>query len=382
MQTAAFRPIRLSPWASPTVVVDLPSPSGVGLIAVTTTYLPRGLRRLEPLDPGERDLRLRVAVRLDLVVAESEVVGDVHDRAGRDRSGDLEVGREAHRAPRVGGRCGRVSTRWQAPSAADRRGARGGTAVEAGRTGRRLLLAAARPGRGGRAAGRSSAARRRPGTGVIADATRRADSKSTSPTSAPSTTLIPTSTTTAPRRSMSPRIRPGWPTATTRISASFTCRARSRVREWQTVTVAFSRTRRNAAGMPTTADRPMTTARLPSISIAGSTQDLDRGVGRRRQEAVVAEPEQAGVQRMDPVDVLGRIDRVDDAPQPDRRRERHLDDDPVHRRVGVQRRGSSRRRSPRTPRRRPRRAGPRSRPSRSSGGSAGGRPSTARRGRR
>ena len=28
---------------SPTVVVDLPSPSGVGLIAVTTTYLPRGL---------------------------------------------------------------------------------------------------------------------------------------------------------------------------------------------------------------------------------------------------------------------------------------------------------------------------------------------------
>src|SRR5436190_10089929 len=42
MQTAAFRPIRLRPWASPTVVVDLPSPSGVGLIAVTTTYLPRG----------------------------------------------------------------------------------------------------------------------------------------------------------------------------------------------------------------------------------------------------------------------------------------------------------------------------------------------------
>ena len=30
-----------SPWARPTVVVDLPSPSGVGVIAVTTTYLPR-----------------------------------------------------------------------------------------------------------------------------------------------------------------------------------------------------------------------------------------------------------------------------------------------------------------------------------------------------
>src|SRR6185503_17283642 len=36
-------PILFSPCASPTVVVLLPSPSGVGLIAVTTTYLPRGL---------------------------------------------------------------------------------------------------------------------------------------------------------------------------------------------------------------------------------------------------------------------------------------------------------------------------------------------------
>src|SRR4029079_17974310 len=42
MQTAALRPIRFRPWARPTVVVDLPSPSGVGVIAVTTTYLPRG----------------------------------------------------------------------------------------------------------------------------------------------------------------------------------------------------------------------------------------------------------------------------------------------------------------------------------------------------
>ena len=45
MQTAALWPIRFRPWASPTVVVDLPSPSGVGLIAVTSTYLPRGFSR-------------------------------------------------------------------------------------------------------------------------------------------------------------------------------------------------------------------------------------------------------------------------------------------------------------------------------------------------
>src|SRR4051812_15199129 len=42
MHTAALRPIRFRPWARPTVVVDFPSPSGVGVIAVTTTYLPRG----------------------------------------------------------------------------------------------------------------------------------------------------------------------------------------------------------------------------------------------------------------------------------------------------------------------------------------------------
>ena len=62
---------------------------------------------------------------------------------------------------------------------------------------------------------------------------------------------------------------------------------------------------------------------------AGAAQDLDRGMRGRRQEAVVAEAQQAGVQWMDPVDVLGRIDRVDDRAQPDRRRQRHLDDDPV-----------------------------------------------------
>ncbi len=42
MVTAAFRPIWFSPWANPTVVVDLPSPRGVGVMAVTTTYRPCG----------------------------------------------------------------------------------------------------------------------------------------------------------------------------------------------------------------------------------------------------------------------------------------------------------------------------------------------------
>ena len=42
MFTDARFPILFRPCASPTVVVDLPSPSGVGVMAVTTTYRPRG----------------------------------------------------------------------------------------------------------------------------------------------------------------------------------------------------------------------------------------------------------------------------------------------------------------------------------------------------
>ena len=35
-------PRRARPWTRPMVVVDLPSPSGVGVMAVTSTYLPSG----------------------------------------------------------------------------------------------------------------------------------------------------------------------------------------------------------------------------------------------------------------------------------------------------------------------------------------------------
>ena len=69
-----------------------------------------------------------------------------------------------------------------------------------------------------------------PGTGVIAPATSRADSKATSPTIRPPTTLIPTSTTTAPGLSMDAVISPGWPAATTTMSARATCAARFTVR--------------------------------------------------------------------------------------------------------------------------------------------------------
>ncbi len=54
----------------------------------------------EPVDDGEVDLRLVAPVRLDLVVEEPELVGDVADRAERRGLGDLEAGghRRRHRS--------------------------------------------------------------------------------------------------------------------------------------------------------------------------------------------------------------------------------------------------------------------------------------------
>ena len=78
--TAARRPIRLRPWARPTVVVVLPSPSGVGRDRRDDDVLAARVRGLEAPDALERDLRLGAAVQLDLVVVQPELVRDVDDR--------------------------------------------------------------------------------------------------------------------------------------------------------------------------------------------------------------------------------------------------------------------------------------------------------------
>ncbi len=54
----------------------------------------------EPLDDGEIDLRLVPAVRLDLLVQESQLVGDVADRTKSRGLGDLEAGRHCGRHQR------------------------------------------------------------------------------------------------------------------------------------------------------------------------------------------------------------------------------------------------------------------------------------------
>ena len=104
------------------------------------------------------------------------------------------------------------------------------------------------------------------------------------------------------------------------MSARRTLAARSRVFEWQTVTVASSLVSMNASGMPTTGDRPMTTASAPRSSMPERWIISSAAWAVAGHEALVAEAEEAGVQRMDAVDVLERIDGVDDRPQPHARR--------------------------------------------------------------
>jgi hypothetical protein len=98
------------------------------------------------------------------------------------------------------------------------------------------------------------------------DATSRTASKSTSPTSLPSgNRLMPTSITTAPGLTMSALIMRALPTAATRMSAWRVIAPRSRVFEWQIVTVAPALSSSSDMGFPTIVERPTTTACDPSM---------------------------------------------------------------------------------------------------------------------
>jgi len=77
--------------------------------------------------------------------------------------------------------------------------------------------------------------------------------------------LMPTSMTAAPGLIMSPVIIFGLPVATTSMSASRVCFARSVVLEVQMVTVALCCNSNSAIGLPTILLRPITTACLPSM---------------------------------------------------------------------------------------------------------------------
>ena len=172
---------------------------------------------------------------------------------------------------------------------------------------------------------------------MIADATWRADSKSTSPT------MLPVDDVDADvdddRAGLEHR-----PGDEARVAGrddddvgppDVRRRGRGSASE-QTVTVASSLTSRNAAGMPTTADRPMTTASLPAISMPDRRRISTAAwavAGRKPSYPSRSRPALSGWM---PSMSLAGIDGVDDRAQADGRRQRHLDDDAVDGRVGVE----------------------------------------------
>ena len=266
--------------------------------------------RLEPADRLHRHLGLGRTVELELVVGDPQVARDVHDRARLDRAGDLEVGREAHRSPLVRGRfagvgpapvglafcgpdqVGQQQGVGQRPDAAwDRRDRRGDLA-------RRFEVDVADdptvdhvdPDVHDDRARLEHGAGHEPGLAGGHD------------------------------DDVGPADVPG------QIPRSTMAHGDRRVLLDQ----------QERSGHPDDG-RPADDDGVAPLDLdPRSAQDLDRGVGRGRQEAVVAEAKQPGVERMDPVDVLGRVDRVDDRSKPDGAREWHLDDDAVDGRVVVQ----------------------------------------------
>ena len=190
-----------------------------------------------------------------------------------------------------------------------------------------------------------------PGTGVILPATAAAESKSTSPTSPSSVRFMPTSITVAPGLIQSPLTISGRPTAAIKTSARRQTAARSRVREWQTVTVASALTRRLAIGRPTRIERPITTASAPSSSTPdrsristtpAGVQGISPATGSRRVELEglpYADPplcEQARVDGRQSVDVLARRDLRQHDGLIDVVGKRHLDEDAVDLGVAIE----------------------------------------------
>ena len=110
--------------------------------------------------------------------------------------------------------------------------------------------------------------------------------------------MVPTSITAAPGFTKSGVTNPGRPMAATRMSAAEATAGRSRVREWQTVTVACRCSSRAAIGFPTMSLRPMTTARRPSMGMpdrSSSSTTPDGVPGAKAGRFCVSRPTLTGL---------------------------------------------------------------------------------------
>ena len=151
---------------------------------------------------------------------------------------------------------------------------------------------------------------------------------------------MPTSITTAPGLTMSAVTNFAWPMATIRMSAARVTAGRSRVRLWQTVTVASPPWPRCmsmiAIGLPTMSLRPTHHHVGPGDRDVVAQQQLLDAVRRAGQEPRPALHDPAHVLGMEGVDVLQRIDGLEHPRLVDLLRQRQLHQDAVDRRVAVQ----------------------------------------------
>ena len=123
--------------------------------------------------------------------------------------------------------------------------------------------------------------------------------------------------------------------AATRMSASRVTAGRSRVREWQTVTVASACRRSRAIGLPTMSLRPSTTARRPATAmpLRASSSMIPAGVQATKRGRFCTR--QAHVLGVEAVHVLGGVHQVEHARGVHLRRQRELDQDAVDLRPAV-----------------------------------------------
>ena len=148
---------------------------------------------------------------------------------------------------------------------------------------------------------------------------------------------MPTSITVAPGLIQSPRTISG---AADRgdddVGAAHDARAGRGSCEWATVTVALSPISSCAIGLPTMFERPITTASSPARSPSSCLEQVQAAERRARHERRQPGREPAGIHRMEAVDVLAGLDRLDHPRRVDLRWERQLDEDSVDALVGVE----------------------------------------------
>ena len=122
--------------------------------------------------------------------------------------------------------------------------------------------------------------------------------------------LMPTSMTVAPGRMKSGVIMPGRPMAATTMSARWTTARRSRVLEWQMVTVALACVSRSAIGLPTMSLRPSTTAFAPSSVMLLVFENFHYTGGCASDESGAACYQVADVKWVEAVHIFCRVHRV------------------------------------------------------------------------